>query len=393
MEGVLPVPAASQKSFDSSGPHVEMAQDLRSGVSPVLVQDRRPSVPRKKPLIRSDDHEYSQPLRLTVQLAFLALNIWIGVQFYYWVRWSESAGHTRLIERPAGVEGWLPIQALMQFKYLLATGHLPRVHPAGLFLFSAFALMSFLFRKSFCGWLCPVGTASEYLWKLGRYTFRRNFPLPRWLDLPLRSLKYLLLAFFTYAVVNMSAAAIAGFLASPYALVVDVRMLNFFRYLGSTAAFVILGLVVASIFVQNFWCRYLCPYGALMGLVALFSPLRIVRSESACIDCAKCAKACPAVLPVDKLVQIRSAECIGCLECVAVCPAKGALVVAATVPATKLRRAIPTWAMAAGIAFVFFGLVGWAKLNGHWQTQLPKQIYFQLVPAANEQQHPMPGAR
>ena len=48
----------------------------------------------------------------------------------------------------------------------------------------------------FCGWLCPVGTLSEYLWKLGRDTFKRNFLLPRWLDIGLTSLKYLLLAFF-----------------------------------------------------------------------------------------------------------------------------------------------------------------------------------------------------
>ncbi len=323
-----------------------------------------------------------------MQLVFLALNVWIGAQFYLWVRWAESAGQTKVVERPAGVEGWLPIQGLMQFKYALTTGQLPRLHAAGFFLFLAFALISVLFRKSFCGWLCPVGTVSEYLWKLGRYTFRRNFRLPRAVDIPLRAVKYLLLAFFVYAVANMSAAAIAEFLASPYALVVDVRMLNFFRYLGTTAAFVILGLVVASIFIQNFWCRYLCPYGALMGLGALFSPLRITRSQAACIDCAKCAKACPSALPVDKLIQIRSAECTGCLECVAVCPAKDALVVVATVP--KFRRPISAWSMAAGIAIVFFGLVGYARLSRHWDTHLPKQIYFQLVSNASDQPHPMP---
>jgi polyferredoxin len=341
----------------------------------------------RKKLVRRDDREYSQPLRLGVQLAFLAVNLWIGTQFYYWVRWAESSGQSRMVERPAGVEGWLPIQGLMQFKYVLATGQVPQVHPAGFFLLVAFAVISFLLRKSFCGWLCPVGTASEYLWKLGRYTFRRNFHLPRAIDLPLRALKYLVLAFFLYAVGSMSAAAIAEFLASPYALIVDVRMLNFFRYLGTTAAFVILGLVLASIFVQNFWCRYLCPYGALMGLVASFSLLRITRNQNSCIDCGKCAKACPSALPVDKLVQIRSAECMACLECVAVCPAKDTLLVAVAAP--RVRRTIPVWSVAAGIAIIFCGLVGYAKLTGRWETHLPKQLYFQLVPAANEPQHPM----
>jgi polyferredoxin len=246
--------------------------------------------------------------------------------------------------------------------------------------------ISLLFRKAFCSWLCPVGTVSEYLWKLGRYTFRRNFHVPRPLDLLLRALKYLLLAFFVYAVATMSADGIAQFLTSPYALVVDVRMLNFFRYLGTSAAFVFLGLILASIFVQNFWCRYLCPYGALLGLASLLSPLRITRNHKTCIDCGKCAKACPSTLPVDKLVQIHSAECMACLECVAVCPVKDALVPVVTVP--KVRRTIPVWSVAAGIAIIFCGLIGYAKTSGHWDTQLPKQLYFQLVPTANEQQHP-----
>ena len=354
-----------------------------SSLEPTIARQPLTVTPPRKKLVRRTDREYSQPLRLGFQLAFLALNVWIGVQFYQWVRWAETAGATREVTRPAGVEGWLPIAGLMQFKYVLLTREIPRVHPAGFFLFTAFLLMSFLLRKSFCSWLCPVGTFSEYLWKLGRSTFRRDFTRPRWLDLLLRGLKYLLLSFFAYAVFSMSAAAIAEFLTTPYGLIVDVRMLNFFRYLGGVAAFVMLGLIVASIFIQNFWCRYLCPYGAFLGLAALASPLRIVRSEPACIDCAKCAKACPASLPVDKLVRIRSAECTGCLECIAVCPAKDALVIAA-----PGKRALPVWTMAAGVAILFLGLVGYAKLSGHWETHLPRQLYFQLVPTAAAQEHP-----
>jgi len=320
----------------------------------------------------------------------VALNAWIGVQFYLWVRWAESGGQALEVSRPAGVEGWLPIEGLMQSKYFLLTRQLPQVHAAGFFLFVSFLVMSVVFRKSFCSWLCPAGTVSEYLWKLGRATFHRNFQLPRWADIALRSLKYIVLSFFVYAVASMSAAAIAEFLGSPYALIVDIRMLNFFRYLGSTTALVILGMVVASIFIQNFWCRYLCPYGAFLGLASLLSPLRITRNSDTCIDCAKCAKACPSALPVDKLIQIRSAECNLCLECVAVCPAKDALTL--SVPAgLRKRHAVPAWSMAAGIAIIFFGLVGYAKFNNHWNTDLPKRIYLQLVPSANEQQHPMLG--
>jgi polyferredoxin len=290
--------------------------------------------------------------------------------------------------RPAGVEGYLPIAGMMNFKYWLLTGHVPALHPAAMFLLITFAAMAFLFRKAFCSWLCPVGTISEYLWRAGQKLFRRNFHLPRWFDIPLRGLKYLLLGFFVWAVSTMSAEAINGFMRSPYGVIADVKMLNFFRFIGETGLIVIGVLMLASVFVQNFWCRYLCPYGALLGLTSLLSPLRIRREASACIDCAKCTKACPSALPVDKLVTIKSAECTGCLECVAVCPAQGALQM--SLPASR-PRTLPAWAMAAGIAALFFGIVGFAKTAGYWETSMPGAVYQQLVPHANEASHPMPG--
>jgi polyferredoxin len=240
--------------------------------------------------------------------------------------------------------------------------------------------------------MCPVGTVSEYLWKLGHSIFGRSFQLPRWADIPLRSLKYLVLSFFAYAVIGMSAASIAEFLNSPYALFVDVRMLNFFRYMGGTAAWVVLGLVIASIVVQNFWCRYLCPYGGFLGLVSLLSPMRITRNASTCIDCAKCARACPSALPVDKLLQMRSAECTGCLECVAVCPAKDTLIMSVPLGVRK-RRPVSAWSIAAGVAVLFLGITGYAKFSGHWNTSLPRQVYLELVSNASAQEHPVPGGQ
>jgi polyferredoxin len=340
----------------------------------------------KKKLVRRTDRDYSQRLRRSFQLTFLILNIYLGGLFYFWVRHFESG--SRAVSRPAGVEGWLPIAGLMNFKYWLATGHIPAVHPAVMFLLLAFLAIAFLFHKAFCSWLCPVGTLSEYLWRLGRVVFRRNFTLPRWLDIPLRGLKYLLLGFFVWAVSSMSADAIAAFMRSPYGLVADVKMLNFFRHIGETGLIVLGVLVVASLFVQNFWCRFLCPYGALLGMTSLFSPMGIRRTESACIDCGKCAKACPSSLPVDQLVSIKSAECTACMECVAVCPADGALRMSLPTPA---RGTMPAWAMAAGIAALFVGIVGYAKSAGYWQTSAPHLVYQQLVPGADEASHPMPG--
>lgn len=349
-------------------------------------EDSRPAqvVPRpRKKLVRRRARDWSQPLRWGVQGIFAALNIYLGFLFYFFVRQFEPGGVVSGIGRPAGVEGWLPIAGLMNLKYFLVTGSVPAIHPAAMFLLAAFLAMAVIFRKAFCSWLCPVGTLSEALWRLGRRLLGRSWKMPRWLDLPLRGLKYLLLAFFLWAIGGMSAAAIEGFLSSPYGLVADVKMLHFFTRMGVTTAITLASLAALSLFFQNFWCRYLCPYGALLGLASLLSPARIRRSEERCIDCAKCAKACPSLLPVDRLVSVRSAECTGCLECVAVCPAAGALDL--ELPG---RRRIPAWALAAGLAAIFLGLVGFAKLTGRWESPIPRDVYQRLVPQSDRFAHP-----
>ena len=349
--------------------------------------------PGKKSWIRRTVRDSSQAWRRAFQYAFLLLNVWLGGEFFIWVRQYESGAARIGVARPAGVEGWLPIAGMMNLRYWLLTGRVPDVHPAAMFLLLTFLAMAFLLRKAFCSWLCPIGTISEWLWRAGQTILRRSFWAPRWLDLPLRGLKYLLLGFFVWAVSSMSAEGLERFLHSPYGLIADVKMLNFFRFMGGTAAGVIAGLAVASLFLPNFWCRYLCPYGALLGLTSLASPLRVRRNPPGCIDCAKCARACPALLPVDRLLSVRSAECTGCLLCVAACPAENALELEWPKKPTAGRAAarMPAWAMAACIAALFIGITGFAKATGHWKSPIPDSVYRQLVPHANEAAHPMPG--
>ena len=359
-------------------------------IPPMIAGAPSKSAKAKKKLVRRAGRDYSQLVRRTYQAAFLLLNVWLGGVFYLWVRGLETGAASADIAPPPGIEGWLPIAGLMNLKYFLLKGTVSSIHPAAMFLLVTFLAISFLFRKAFCSWLCPVGTISEYLGLLGKKILGRNFRIWRWIDIPLRGLKYFLLGFFVWAISTMSANAIASFMHSDYGLVAGVKMLNFFRFLGETGLIVLGILVLASILVQNFWCRYLCPYGALLGFASLLSPVRIRREPEPCIDCAKCAKVCPSGLPVDKLVTIKSAECTGCLECVAICPAEGALHLALP-KFTKAPKRIPSWVMAAGIAVLFFGVVGYAKAVGLWESHVPAAVYRQLVPHASQARHPMPG--
>jgi polyferredoxin len=138
-----------------------------------------------------------------------------------------------------------------------------------------------------------------------------------------------------------------------------------------------------------------------MGIVSALSPVKIRRDVEACIDCGKCNKACPSHLPVDRLVQIRSLECTACMECVAVCPAENALQFSlapqkssakatpahGTIAARWRNRALKPWTVAAMLALIFFGLVGAARVSGHWQTNLSRELYMELVPNAQNFDH------
>lgn len=366
-----------------------------------IATPHNPPAKQRNLLVRRLLPDRSQQIRRAVQIAFLLLNAYIGVNFILWIRYFESQGSSLYIERPAGVDGWLPIAGLMNLRYFLLTRQIPAIHPSAMVLLCVFLLSSLLIKKSFCSWLCPVGTVSEYLWKLGRKLFRRSFALPAWLDLPLRSLKYILLAFFLFVIFTMSAQDLGDFLQSPFSIVADVKMLDFFRYIGTLGIAVLATLAALSVVIENFWCRFLCPYGALMGIVSAFSPVKIRRDAQACIDCGKCNKACPSLLPVDRLIQIRSVECTGCMECVAVCPAENALQL--SLPPRRLHapesqspeatasrwrhRSLKPQIVAAVLALVFLLFVGAVRTTGHWQTNVTRDIYMQLVPGAESYVH------
>jgi polyferredoxin len=348
----------------------------------------------KKNLVRRTAPDRSQRIRLIVQSAFVLLNVFLAAQFFFFVRFFETGATGSHLSRPAGVDGWLPIVGLMNTRYLLATGHIPAIHPSAMVLFLIFIAMSLILKRAFCAWLCPVGTLSEYLWKAGRKLLGRNLVLPRWLDIPLRSIKYLLLAFFVVIIGNMTAVAVEDFMMQPYGVLADVKMLHFFLHISATALIVIGVLMLLSVVVKNFWCRYACPYGAVMSLASLASPFKIRHDEQSCVECGNCAKACPQDLPVDRLVQVSSAECTACMECVASCGAQNALQfalpprIATSIAQRWSRRTLQPIAAVVILAALFFGGVGLARITHHWQTNISDEVYQQMIPHVDDDTHP-----
>lgn len=327
------------------------------------------------------DRAYLRKLRYALQWGLLVFIIYGGYRLYLFREHFISG--TRLVERPPLVDGFLPIGALMGLKLWILKGVFDPVHPAALVIFLSAMAVSLALKKSFCGWLCPVGTLSEVTYKIGKTIFGRNLKMPKYLDYPLRSVKYILLGSFAYVVLKMPAEGIIGFLGTPYWKAADVKMLEFFIKMSSLTLYVLISLFALSFVFKNFWCRYLCPYGALLGIMSFLSPLKITRNNDACIHCGACTRNCPSLLPVDEKSRVNSPECTGCLTCVSRCPTKGALDM--SLPSGKPLRPV---IYAVLVSALFFGIVFAAKLTGRWQSNVTTEEYKAIVPIASQLGHP-----
>ena len=313
-----------------------------------------------------------QLYRKFIQYLFLATVVLIGIKFTMFVSQLEN-GMVPTVTRPPGIEAFLPISSLISLKYWLVTGIINPVHPSGLIIFLMSLATAVFLKRGFCSWVCPFGLLTEYLNRLHRMIFRKKIKVPGLIDYPLRSLKYLLLAFFLWAiVVKMNAAALDYFIYSPYNMVADIKMLYFFTDITPLAFWVLVALVVLSILIRNFWCRYLCPYGALLGVVSFLSIIKVHRNEAICTNCQKCTGTCPVDIKVHKTTSVISDECHACLKCVAVCPEKDTLYISAT-RGNGIVKPL-TYVVIICMLFVGGSLVG--RLTGNWQTAISKHEYI-----------------
>ncbi len=319
-------------------------------------------------------------LRLVVQVFVVAVMLYAAWRFYGFYQFVQGYGTTVDPYRPPVVEGFLPIAAIVAFKAMFATGTIDTIHPAGLIILLTILITSFIFRRALCSWICPIGTLSEYLGKFGKKVMGRNLTIPKWLDMILLIGKYGLFVFIFKQFILLPSAEAVSFMQIPYYTISDVKMFELFLNIGVKGLAFIGFLMVLSFLFKSFWCRYLCPYGTMVGILGFFSPIILKKDDAACIKCGKCNKVCPNKVDVQaKKSIVTSTECTGCTSCVTACPKPNTL-------QFKLLGVLPVSRTGFSVAFIviFFGILVLAMTTGHWDsTAVPGdyQAIYRLMSA------------
>ena len=161
-------------------------------------------------------------------------------------------------------------------------------------------------------------------------------------------------------------------------------MVTMFAPPSVTTLTVVSVLGILSLFFKNFWCRYLCPYGALLGLVSIPSPTAVRRDPARCTDCGSCTAACPNSIRVHSSSTVRSPECTACYGCVTACPQTGALRMG--LPRSKRGMTLSLYGIITRTAFVFVPQA--FRTFGYWDTDTPNDLYRRLVADISAIGHP-----
>jgi polyferredoxin len=254
-------------------------------------------------------------IRPVVQWAFFILIALISINHTL----AESGGIRIPFVANASLHAVCPFGGVETLYRFVTTGtFVQKVHQASFVLMIIGLALAILFGPAFCGWICPLGTIQELVSKLGRRIFRRRFNhlVPARLDRVLRYLRYGVLVFVLFMTARTAQLVFSN--VDPY-----FALFNFWTSEASIAGLAVLGVtLMLSLVVERPWCKYACPYGAVLGIANLFRVFSIRRNEATCRDCGACSARCPMNIPVDSQMVVRDHQCISCLECTseAVCP-------------------------------------------------------------------------
>jgi len=253
------------------------------------------------------------------QIFFFCLFVWFCIVATFGREWWQ-------------LRGW-PVNLFLQLDPLVAIGTLLSTHTIyrGLIWALLTIIMTIILGRVFCGWVCPFGAMHQFIGWLGgrRRTLKQRIASNKYRKAAF--IKYLfLIAFLVAAAIPLKEETIllTGIL-DPIPLihrsfnVIVIPIADRFTNLLSVTprvyegSFLVGAFFLAALFmnllIPRFYCRFICPTGALLGLIGKYSVWRIGRAEAKCSNCMQCERACEGACSPSE--EIRINECVLCFNC------------------------------------------------------------------------------
>lgn len=192
----------------------------------------------------------------------------------------------------------------------------------GLIEFITIIILAIILGRFFCGWFCAFGSYNDWIYIISKNVFKVNFKVNKKVDAALKYTKYIILIAILAIVCTFESNILNG--TSPWDAF--AQMTDFSSVLANlTIGLIILILItIGAIFIERFFCRYLCPLGAIFTIFSKISIFKISKPNDKCGKCTLCTTNCSMGLPIHKMKVVRGGECINCLKCIDVCPKKNA---------------------------------------------------------------------
>ena len=229
------------------------------------------------------------------------------------------------------LRGW-PVNWFLQLDPLVAIGTILTTHTLYWPLLWALAtiILTIIFGRFFCGWVCPFGSLHHFVGFLGnrKKTAAQKIQLNKYRKA--QRIKYLILvAFLFMAAFPSIGVTLQMGLLDPIPLI--TRSFNLVllpladrpaNLVSVTARFyegawlilaIFLTALLLNLVIPRFYCRFICPLGALFGILGRFAIWRIGKNQSECVDCKLCEKSCEG--GCEPSGNIRISECVLCFNC------------------------------------------------------------------------------
>ncbi len=258
-------------------------------------------------------------IRLAVQIFFLALIILISFNHFR----NEQGLAPLLIGNPS-LHAVCPFGGVVTiYTYFSEGAFVQNIQQSSVTLMWLVLGLTLLFGPVFCGWICPFGTVEEFVGKIGRKIFKKRYNnfIPFKLDKLLKYLRYVVL--LLVVILTATSGKLLFSNVDPY-----FALFNIWSSEVTRLSLLVLGLIlIGSLFVERPWCKYLCPFGALLGIFNFFRIVKLKRNEKTCINCKACDRVCPMNIDISTSKVITDHACISCLLCTdeMACPVSNSL--------------------------------------------------------------------